>query len=101
MGCTTCFHPPFIRHPMYHLFLSVLFMSPNSQTGAHTRPVSLALTQGDQIIRFNVINRERVGIRTFYPSSFDHTWPGYTSMQHLTRLGSCQVAHHRFLFLML
>src|SRR5258707_10775119 len=64
---------PLIRCPMYHLFLSALFMSPNSQTGACTQPVSLASTQGDQIIRFNVINRECVGIRTFYPSSFDHT----------------------------
>src|SRR6266436_264530 len=109
MGHMICFHsPPLIRCPMYHLFLSALFMSPNSQTGAHTHPISLASTQGDQIIRFNVINRECVGInrecvgiRTFYPSSLDHTWPGYASMQHLTHLGSCQVAHHRFLFLML
>src|SRR6266478_1681156 len=37
MGHMTCFHsPPLIRHPMYHLFLSALFMSPNSQTGACT-----------------------------------------------------------------
>src|SRR5258708_31822586 len=28
--------PPLIRHPMYHLFLSVLFMSPNLQMGACT-----------------------------------------------------------------
>src|SRR5258708_36210602 len=41
---------PLIRCPMYHLFLSALFMSPNSQTGACTQPVSLASTQGDQII---------------------------------------------------
>src|SRR5258705_6723484 len=88
MGCTICFHsPPLIRCPMYHLFLSALFMSPNSQMGACTRPISLASTQGDQIIQFNVINREHIGIRTFYPSSFDHTWPGYASVQHLTRLG--------------
>src|SRR6266436_1022782 len=93
--------PPLIRHPMYHLFLPVLFMSPNSQTGACTQPISLASTQGDQIIRFDIINREHVGIRTFYPSSFNHTWPGYASVQHLTCLGSCQVAHHQFLFLML
>src|SRR5258708_9158633 len=93
--------PPLIRCPMYHLFLSALFMSPNSQMGAHTQPISLTLTQGDQIIQFDIINRERIGIRTLYPSSFDHTWPGYTSVQHLTCLGSCQAANHRFLFLML
>src|SRR5258707_8464054 len=87
MGHMICFHsPPLIRHPMYHLFLSALFMSPNSQMGACTRPISLASTQGAQIIQFNVINREHIPIRTFYPSSFDHTWPGYASVQHLTRL---------------
>src|SRR5258705_13988663 len=102
MGHMIYFHsPPLIRCPMYHLFLSALFMSPNSQMGACTQPISLASTQGDQIIRFDIINRECIGIRTFYPSSFDHTCPGYASMQHLTCLGSCQVAHDRFLFLML
>src|SRR5258708_36849959 len=102
MGHTICFHsPPLIRCPMYHLFLSALFMSPNSQMGACTQPISLTSTQGDQIIQFNIITREHVGIRTFYPTSFDHTWPGYASMQHLNCLGSCQLAHHQFLFLML
>src|SRR5260370_1381196 len=49
MGHTICFHsPPLIRCPMYHLFLSALFMSPNLQMGAHTQPISLASTQGDQ-----------------------------------------------------
>src|SRR5258706_16485063 len=74
MGCMICFHsPPLIRHPMYHLFLSALFMSPNSQMGTCTQPISLTSTQRDQIIRFDIINREHIVIRTFYPSSFDHT----------------------------
>src|SRR5258708_20659027 len=93
------FSPPQQKYHVIYIPLSIVYEP--KLTDRSPRPISLTLTQGDQIIQFDVINRECIGIRTFYPSSFDHTWPGYASMQHLTHLGSCQVAHHRFLFLML
>src|SRR5260370_38870756 len=93
------FSPP---HQMSHVSsipLSIVYEP--KLTDRIPRPISLTLTQGDQIIQFDVINRECIGIRTFYPSSFDHTWPGYAVMQHLTHWRSCQMAHDGFLFLLL
>src|SRR6266481_9203182 len=94
------FSPPHQTSHVSSIPLSIVYEPKLADGSPHMTHIS-CIDSRRSIIQFNIINRECIGIRTFYPSSFDHTWPGYASVQHLTHLGSCQVAHHQFLFLML